>query len=386
MPLSGQSKGPTRVFLVDDSPLALVLLKRMLATSPDIEVVGTARNGREALAMFESTQPQVICTDYLMPDMDGLALIQQTMEVFPRPILVISSAIDPAERQQAFPLLAAGAVDVLAKPSATDAFEQTATELVQKIKLISGVSVISRRSPVSAASGAVSVETRMSRPPLPAPLSPPVRSAVPPSNNGSAGARPVLLPHKANLIRMVAVGASTGGPQVIQAIFNGLPANFSCPVVCVQHISPGFLNGLVEWLASQCRVRVKIAENGELARPGTVYFPPENFHLEMDKQGHLIYSGAPPLDGHRPSVTATFESAARSYGHSALGILLTGMGSDGASGLESIMRAGGTTMAQDEASCVVFGMPKQAIERGAAHFVLPPLEITQTLIRLVSSS
>jgi two-component system chemotaxis response regulator CheB len=359
------AKTPIRVFLVDDSPLALVMLQRMLATSPDIEVVGTARNGRDALAAFERTKPQVICTDYHMPEMDGLALIQETMAVFPRPILVISSTIDPAERHKAFPLLAAGAVDVFAKPDAATPFEQGAAELVQKIKLLSGVVVIThRRSGVNAvASG--TVVTRPSAPPV-------TPDHVP----------PVLPPSKAGLIRVVAVGASTGGPQVLQTIFGGLPANFPCPIICVQHISQGFLSGLVEWLDAQCRLHVKIASNGEVAMPGTIYFPQENTHLEIDSQGRLIYAYTPTVDGHKPSVTVTFDSVARHYGHSALGILLTGMGADGASGLESIMRAGGTTLAQDEASCVVFGMPRQAILRGAAHFVLPPDELTRSLIRL----
>lgn len=363
------AKGPIRVFLVDDSPLALVLLKRMLATSSDIEVVGTARNGREALAAFERTKPQVICTDYHMPDMDGLALIQETMAVFPRPILVISSTIDPAERHKSFPLLAAGAVDVFAKPDANTPFEQSAAELVQKIKLLSGVMVITRRAP-SAASGAIPSRAVVARPS---------------SGIRTPGAPPVLQARKANLIRMIAVGASTGGPQVLQTIFSGLPANFPCPILCVQHISHGFLAGLVEWLATQCRMRLKIAVNGEVAVPGTVYFAQEDTHLETDGQGRLIYALSPAVDGHKPSVTATFESVARHYRHSALGVLLTGMGRDGASGLESIMRAGGTTLAQDEASCVVFGMPQQAILRGAAHFIQSPDEITRSLIRLTAA-
>lgn len=375
-------ESPIRVFLVDDSPLALVMLKRMLATSPDIEVVGTARSGREALEQFERARPEVICTDYLMPDMDGLALIQRTMEVFPRPILVISSTVDPAQRQKAFPLLAAGAVDVVAKPSGTDSFERSATELVQKIKLVAGVAVISRRAPLkakssSAAANAVSRGAIVSRPILPFAAPDAVGQGKP------LASRPRFLPdRKPNLIRMIAVGASTGGPQVLQTLFSSLPANFPCPVVCVQHISPGFLEGLVAWLAGGCHVRVKVADNGELAQPGTVYFAQENTHLEVDRGGRLLYSSAPPVDGHKPSVTATFESVALAYGHSALGVLLTGMGSDGASGLESIARAGGTTFVQDEASCVVFGMPNQAILRGAAQFVLPPEKIAHAILRL----
>lgn len=385
---------PIRVFLVDDSPLALVMLKRMIATSSSIEVVGTARSGREALQQFESARPEVICTDYLMPDMDGLALIQHTMERFPRPILVISSTVDPAQRQKAFPLLAAGAVDVVAKPGGQESFEQSAAELVQKIKIVAGVRVIARRAPSSVATpaanskvaSAASSRVETAREAVSSSTSTSTRHFL--SSPGSTIKPPFHAPslsisRKTSLIRMVAVGASTGGPNVLQNLFSSLPANFACPVVCVQHISSGFLSGLVDWLASGCRVRVKIAANGELAVPGTVYFPQENTHLEVNREGRLIHSFAPPVDGHKPSVTATFESVARAYGHSSLGILLTGMGGDGAAGLESIARAGGTTLVQDEASCVVFGMPKQAILRGAAQFVLSPDEISRTLLRLV---
>lgn len=366
------AKNPIRVFLVDDSPLALVMLKRLLATSPDIEIVGTARDGREALAAFKRAMPDVICTDYHMPNMDGLALIQETMAVFPRPILVISSTIKPDERHNAFPLLAAGAVDLFPKPCADTPFEQAAAELTQKIKLLSGIMVISRRASTSNAVARGAVTERP--------------SAEARSGDTTSDAAPeVVLPHKTGLVRMIAVGASTGGPQVLQTIFTGLPADFPCPILCVQHISQGFLNGLVEWLALQCRVRVKIAEDNEIAVPGTVYFAPENTHLETNGRGRLIYAPAAPVDGHKPSITVTFESLAQHYRHSALGVLLTGMGSDGASGLDSIRRAGGTTLAQDEATCVVFGMPKQAIARGAAQFVLPPAEITTSLIRLTAT-
>ncbi len=364
-PTTSRTKKSIRVFLVDDSPVALVMLKRFLATEPDIEVVGTACDGRQALTAFASAQPDVICTDYLMPNMDGLALIEQTMEVFPRPILVISSTIEPGESHRAFPLLQAGAVDVFPKPTANAPFEKTAAELVQKIRILSGVRVIRRRA-----------VTRTSL--RDAPLA--REAAVESVGN------PALLSEKSKLIRLVAIGASTGGPQVLQTIFGGLPENFPCPILCVQHISVGFLDGLVEWLDSQCRLHIKIASHGETALPGTVYFPKEETHLEIDNQKRLLCSHAPHLGGHRPSITATFESVAHCYGHSAMGVLLTGMGSDGAAGLQAIQRAGGTTLAQDEASCVVFGMPKQAIALGAAQMVLSPAEIVRSLVRLTNAS
>ena len=362
-----RAKRPIRVFLVDDSPIALVMLKRFIATSPEIEIVGTARDGVEALASFERAQPDVICTDYLMPNMDGLALIQRAMEEFPRPILVVSSTIDPQESHRAFPLLQAGAVDVFAKPTATAPFEQSAAELVQKIKLLSSIRVIRHY----AANATRAVPTQVDVVPKP--------YAAPQLSSPNL---PVMPEGKTKLIRLVAVGASTGGPQVLQSIFSELPKDFPCPILCVQHISRGFLAGLVDWLDSQCRVRVKIAVHGELALPGTIYFPQEDTHLEVDKHRRLLCAQLPPVGGHRPSVTTTFESVARHYGHSSMGILLTGMGSDGAAGLDSMRRAGATTWAQDEASCVVFGMPRQAIALGAAQAVLSPTQIARGLIRL----
>ncbi|HEX9996310.1 MAG TPA: chemotaxis-specific protein-glutamate methyltransferase CheB [Abditibacterium sp.] len=398
------------MFLVDDSPLALVLLKRILATSPAIEVVGTARNGREALAAFERTRPDVICTDYQMPEMDGLELIKHTMATFPRPILVISSIIDPGQREQVFPLLAAGAVDVVAKPSAIDSLEQSAILLVQKIKLLSGVVVISRRLSTSENSASVRVayspgaaprtgSARESASPPPLATRAPQnietkRSGAPPASGHSQpvskpeinGAPVALRPYQANPVRLVAIGASTGGPQALQTLLSRLPPNISCPILCVQHISTGFLQGLVEWLNNTCPIRVKIADDGEQALAGTVYFPPEDRHLEIDHRGQITLSHAPPLGGHRPAVCVTFHAVARAYGNNAVAVLLTGMGSDGASGMESVILAGGATLAQDEASCIVFGMPKQAILRGAAHFVMSPEKIAEKIARMAGSN
>jgi two-component system chemotaxis response regulator CheB len=383
---------PIRVFLVDDSPVALTLLKRMLATSSDIEVVGTARNGKEALSMFADTRPKVICTDYHMPTMDGLELIREVMVSYPRPILVISSAVDRTDPGKTYALLQAGAVDVFPKPTVSDPFEETARQLVQKIRILAGVFVITRRPQEP---GPIKV-----RPPEPqssltqkmpgqekaAPLerAKTVQDwlpALPPVRTPSSG-----LPNKPKVpVRMVVIGSSTGGPQVLQAILSKLPTTIPCPVLCVQHISKGFLTGLVDWLHSQCRLQVKIGVEGETALPGIVYFPPEGMHLEVDSRGRLTTSQAPPVDGHRPSVTVTFQSVARHYGNSGVAVLLTGMGSDGASGMQSVFQAGGLTIAQDESSSVVFGMPKQAIELGAAQYALPPDEISQALLRVLAN-
>jgi len=339
-----------RVLLVDDSPLALTILKRMLSTSPEIEVAGTATNGKEALALIPHLKPDVICTDLHMPVMDGLELTKQVMRLHPMPILVVSVSVMEGS-VNVFKLLEAGAVDVIVKPRAglEEEIEQNTKELVSKIRILAGVKVIPRKFMAE-------------RPP----------ESVRPK---------IRLPKLQTPYRIVVIGASTGGPQALHEILKALPPDFRLPVVCIQHISVGFLAGLVEWLAEQCRLKFAIAQDGELPLPGTVYFPQEGTQLKIDRGGRFVCSTEPPAYGHRPSITVTMRSLVQHYGSAVIGVLLTGMGNDGAEGMLAIQQAGGATLVQDEESCVVFGMPKQAIELGGAGHILPVEEITAMLIR-----
>ena len=182
--------------------------------------------------------------------------------------------------------------------------------------------------------------------------------------------------------KIVAIGASTGGPTALQEILSQLPKSF-LPVICVQHISLGFLQGLMDWLQQTCRLSVEIAQAGELPKPGHVYFPEENRHLVLDDYGLFAYEDTPPVDGHRPSITHTFEALTRYYGPQITGVLLTGMGEDGAQGLSAMAQAGGLTLVQDEATSVIFGMPNAAIQRGGVAQVLPINEIAPTLLKFV---
>jgi two-component system, chemotaxis family, protein-glutamate methylesterase/glutaminase len=347
------SSSPVSVLLVDDSLIALTILSRMLSASPDIQVVGKARSGREALELIPRLQPAVICTDLHMPDMDGFELTKEIMGRFPRPILVVSASVHPEDTHNVFRLLEAGAIEVLPKPRGGLAADEqrVAQELISKIKIISGVRPLTRAQKIL--------------PALAHPQAAPSSSPKP--------LRPCI----------VAVGASTGGPQALQTILARLPADFPAPILCVQHISDGFLKGLVDWLATHCAMAVKIAQPGELPLSGTVYFPQEGTHLEINRGGKLVSSRKAPVDGHRPSVTVTFASVADYCGDGAIGVLLTGMGSDGAKGMREIVQAGGLTIAQDEDSSVVFGMPKQAIALGGATYVLPVSKIGITLSELL---
>jgi two-component system chemotaxis response regulator CheB len=291
------------------------------------------------------------------------------MATFPRPILVISASVQPEDTYNVFRALESGAVDIFPKPTSESIldYEAIKQELLKKIRVLSGVSVFTKHR---------------RKPPKATPTSKPV-----PTKGGDASqsfakpATPVsqFSSSNATRTRIIGIGASTGGPQALQTILSQLPVGFPLPVVCVQHISEGFLSGLIEWLRVKCKLPIQIASSGEIPQPGTIYFPPDQMHLEVTKQGRFWYSKALPVGGHRPSVDVTFQSIAAYYGSGAMGVLLTGMGADGAQGMKAIADAGGTTIAQDESSCVVFGMPKVAIALGSVQRVLPLSEIAPFL-------
>ncbi|MBO0349764.1 chemotaxis-specific protein-glutamate methyltransferase CheB [Phormidium pseudopriestleyi FRX01] len=397
------NKKPIRVLLVEDSPVALMIFKRLLGSTPEIEIVGTARTGIDGLELIPKVHPHVICTDLNMPKMDGLEFTKEVMAKFPCPILVISSSVQAEDTHTVFNLLKAGAVDVFPKPrqGVMGDFEAIRHELISKIKVLSGVTVFTlhRR-------GAGHPETLRSSP-----------GVVPPGNTGK-----ILIPEQKRVdpviqrvkmpsfyspspvvstprpspdeataavafrgVKIVAIGASTGGPQALHTILSQLPRKFPVPVICVQHISEGFLKGLVDWLGSECQLPVKIAPAGERPEPGIIYFPPEQKHLEFDGLGRFLYSSASPVSGHRPSVTVTFNAVAKFYRRAALGILLTGMGRDGADGMLELFKQGGMTIAQNEDSCVVFGMPKEAIALSAARYILPITDIAPMLLHRLMS-
>jgi two-component system chemotaxis response regulator CheB len=354
---TGTGAAPIRVLLVDDSPVSLEIIRRMLATAPDIEVVGCAGDGLQALALIPELHPDVVCTDLHMPRMDGLALTREMMLRYPLPILILSVSVQADQKHNIFSMLEAGALDVLAKPRGERQADlgSIALELITKIRILSGVRII--RS--GAAAGKIPTAPRIS------------------SRAGLGAANPA---------RIVGIGASTGGPQAFDAILRQLPQHFALPLVCVQHIAQGFMQGLVDWLADRCRIRVCSAEEGGTPLAGTAYFPPDNRHLEIGADGRFRCSAAAPLNGHRPSVDVAFSSLARAYGGTAVGVLLTGMGRDGAQGLLEIRSAGGNTIAQDQASSVVFGMPGIAVELGAARHVLGLEEIAPALAVLATSA
>lgn len=343
-----------RVLVVDDSAVTREYLAYLFGEPappgmpgmPRLEVVGSARDGREAVEQAERLRPDVIVMDVHMPRMNGFDATRQIMERVPTPIVMASASVSRDEVAMTFQALQAGALTVVPKPGGPEHPDQaeTARRLVETVRLMAEVKVV-RRWP------------RGERPLPPAP--PPVRPD--------------------RRIRVIAIGASTGGPQVVAEILRELPGDLRAPVLVVQHIAPGFTTGLAEWLAQGTRLAVKLASPGEAARAATVYLAPDGLQMGITVDGRIRLTGESADDGFCPSASHLFESVAQAYGRSAIGIVLTGMGRDGARGLLRLREAGAMTIAQDEESSVVFGMPGEAIRLGAAEYVLAPAQIAQAI-------
>jgi two-component system, chemotaxis family, protein-glutamate methylesterase/glutaminase len=331
-----------RVLLVDDSPVALAVLKQMISSDPTIEVVGTAPNGIKALELIPALKPHVVCTDLHMPHMDGLELTRRIMSETPLPILVISIAVKkkPRGNDNSFKLLDAGAIELFPKPKGglDSKNHHLVDELVQAIKVLAKVIPIRRRTITS-------------------PVANPI---IRPESSGAT-----ITP-----TRLIAIGASTGGPIALQSIFSNLPRDFPIPIVCVQHINPGFLKEMISWMQKTTTLKIQKISKGTIPLPGNIYFAPTSSHMVMGKKGSFKNFKPETTANYCPCVDFVFSSLARYYGQSLLGLLLTGMGRDGASGLLEIAQAGGETIAQDEASSVVFGMPSEAIKIGGAKQIL----------------
>jgi two-component system chemotaxis response regulator CheB len=341
--------GPIRVLVVDDSALVRQILGRLLEVDPAVRVIGYAADGKEAVEKTFQLRPDLITMDIRMPGMDGLEATEKIMAYRPTPILIVTSARDRRGVQVTMETLAAGALEVVEKPTILpdDSWEALGAPLVEKVKLLAGVKVITHLR------GRSRLLTGRARP--------------------DERERPQ---------RVVGIGVSTGGPGVLAMILGALPADFPLALLIVQHISEGFVAGLVEWLSRQVRLPIRLAREGDQVRPGLALMAPEGVHLIVERGGRAHLGRALPVGGHRPSADVLLHSLADVYGEAAVGVLLTGMGRDGAEGLRAVLSAGGYTIVQDEESCAVFGMPKAAIEIGAAQDILSPVGIAERLMQL----
>jgi len=342
-----------RVLVAEDSATARELLVEILRADPEIEVVGEANNGLEAVEMTKRLRPSVVTMDIRMPRMDGFEATRQIMVEAPTPIVIVSGISDLREVENSMHALRLGALAVLAKPPGPESpdFEDQSRRLVQTVKAMAQVKVV-RRWPER------------------------IQAGLPPLPHIHATVRP----------RIVAIAASTGGPAALAHILGDMSPDFALPVLVVQHMAKGFADGFAAWLNTvAASLRVTIARNGEPLCPRTVYVAPDDRHLGVADASTIAISNAAPIDGFRPSGTFLFESVAKAFGNAMVAVVLTGMGTDGVAGLRAVRMAGGRIIAQDEETSVVFGMPGAAISAGLADVTMPLGAISTRLRELATS-
>ncbi|MFN8635380.1 MAG: chemotaxis response regulator protein-glutamate methylesterase [Chloroflexota bacterium] len=374
---------PVRVLVVDDSVLIRQAVRRLLSADPGIEVVDFARDGLEALAKTEKLKPDIVTMDVEMPHMDGLSALKMLMERHPVPVVMLSS-LTAAGAEATVRALALGAVDFMQKPNANHSGGLSAlgAELIEKVKNAS--------------------RARVRRPLLSGLLRPAAGSPAPaPSNGPSMGARPglpggprllggtqplgkapaVVLPRPLREPdRLLIIGSSTGGPRALAEVVTALPADLNCAVVIVQHLPAGFTKSLADRLDQGSALSVIEAKDGDQLSVGQVLLAPGDFHMKVVGTRVQLDMG-PRRHGVRPSVDTTIETAVQTFGQSILTVILTGMGEDGTEGCRAVKAAGGQVLAEDESTCVVYGMPRSVVEHGLSDAVIPLDHMAEAIVR-----
>lgn len=335
--------------IVEDSPTVRTLLCHIVERDRRLKLVSVCGSAEEALKAIPSVRPGVISMDIRLPGMDGLEATRRIMAEHPTPIVVIAGSVHDRQLDIAMNALKAGALTVVEKPidPSAAAYEQVADTIATQLAIMSEVPVIRQRAGGLRRRDSAPVATSPTRP------------------------------------SMLGLAASTGGPPALSALLGALPADFPVPVLVVQHMGGPFMAGFAEWLDGQTPLAVRIAQDGERPRRGVVHVAPGDRHLTLSSSGLMRVGGEPPLGSQRPSATILFRSLAQVLGPKGMGVLLTGMGEDGAQGLLELRQAGGFTLAEDESSCVVYGMPAAAIRLGAACAALPLDAMAAKLIEIV---
>ena len=340
-------KSKIRVLIVDDSLLVREMIRDILESEEDIVVIGEASDGKEAIAKVASLNPDIVTMDIEMPVMGGLEAIERIIAENPVPILVVTALTGV---RTAFAAVSKGALDVIEKP---DISPENVQNLIKKIRLLANVDVANhllamKRQPVSAAVKGVAIQKSVSK----------------------AG--------------IVAIAASTGGPQAIHSILSHLPAQFPVPIVITQHIADGFTQGMVDWLNGVTPLTVRVAGNGDILAAGNVYINPAEYSMRITEQGMIILGERDARQFYHPSCNTLLASVARAYRERAVALIMSGMGDDGVVGMQAIRAAGGVTLAQDAKSSVVFGMNRLAVESGCIDTLVPLANIPAELIQRVA--
>jgi len=341
-----------KVLIVEDSPVMRELLTYIINSDPKLHVVGVAVNGEEAIGAVAKLKPDIVTMDIHMPKMGGIEATRRIMETNPVPIIIVSGNNQAKEVAYSFQLMEAGAIAVMLRPPGIGHpdHKSESRKLIQTLKLMSEIKVVRRSKRITKD-----------------------RDTLPPEIAQD-------MPKAVSTSQIIAIGASTGGPPAIMKIISGLPKDFPLPILIVQHIAQGFVEGFVEWLSLTCDYPLHLAVQGEKLLPGNGYIAPDGFHTGVDYAQRIVLSGHAPENGLKPSVAYLFRTVAQVYGPNATGIILTGMGRDGADELKLMRDAGAVTIAQDFESSVVHGMPGVAIEIGAAKYILSPENMVKYLI------
>lgn len=343
------------ILIVDDSETEIAILKAIFSEQADLRVIGCAHNGKEAFELTKKLNPDLITMDLHMPIMDGIEAIHSIMAQHPTPIIVISSRLNDETLNGTFRALDAGALSVLDKPVniLSPQFSGMRKRIIETVRSMAQIHVVKRR-----------FNTK---------------------KHAALSHMLTIDKDKNHAYEIIAIGASVGGPQALKNILTKLPKHFCLPIVIVQHMTPGFIKGFTKWLDEMTVLTVKEAEEDELLRPGIVYFAPDNCHLEVVRRNSFLSAKlvhAPPVAGFCPSATMLLQSVAKNCGKKAIGILLTGMGHDGAQGLLELKHAEGHTIIQDQQSAVVFGMAGVAQTLGAVDKIVELDKIADYLIKI----
>ena len=345
---------PIRVVVIDDTPAVRELLVEILQNSEGVQVVGVGSDGLDAIRLAKRLRPDVMTMDVVMPRMDGLEATRHIMRDAPTRIVIVTAGLMRAEEDLTFLALSAGALTVIGRPGVAD--KETCDRVIETVRLMAGVPVVHHWD-----------RTRREK------AEPRKVSPTPPLfEEGDEGAH----------VQLIGIAASTGGPGTLAKVLGPLPADFPIPILIVQHITKGFATGLAEWLNTGTALQVSLAGHGVRPEAGSVLLAPDDYHLQVNARGMIELSKEEPYRGLRPSANFLFRSLARAYGPRAVGVVLTGMGDDGAEGLTLLRNAGGLTVAQDEVTCVVYGMPQEAVRRDAVARQLSPSQIAVTLGQL----
>lgn len=344
------------VLVVDDSAYMRKVISNMLESDQDIIVLDTARDGLDALDKISKIKPDVVTLDVEMPKLDGLSALERIMKDYPTPVIMLSSLTQEGS-ETTVKALTTGAVDFVGKPSGTISLDidKVKEELIKKIKMAARADVRNIKFPLP----------RLS-------LTLPVKAPVLKSVQGAP-------------LRLVVIGSSTGGPNALQQVIPSIPGNLSAAVLIVQHMPPGFTNSLAKRLNETSQLEVVEAREGDILQTGKAYVAPGGYHLILRSKTVLGLDKGPPVHSVRPAVDVTLESAVGFYGSKLVGVILTGMGYDGSKGAAMVKKAGGQTIAQDEATCVIYGMPRVVVEMGKADKILPIHKVAEEIVTMTNN-